>query len=45
MTKLKELGKMIGAQRIYLVSTIAQSTGDVTAASCNLDGVLERIRV
>ena len=45
LTKLKELGKMIGAERIYLVSTVAQSTGDVNAASCNLDGVLERIRI
>jgi hypothetical protein len=42
--KLKELGKLIGARRIYLVSSIAQSTGGVDAASCNLDGVLERIQ-
>jgi len=35
--------ELIGAKRIYLVSNIAQSTGDHRIASCNLPGLLERI--
>ena len=43
-TKLKKHAEMIGAKRIYLVSNVPQSTGDAHTASCDLHGVLERIR-
>jgi uncharacterized protein len=44
MHRLDMSGDMIGASRRFLVSQTARSTGDDVRASCNLSGLLERLR-
>jgi predicted AAA+ superfamily ATPase len=43
MGKLKKNAEMIGARRVYLVSNVAESSGDDRAASCNLGDILTRL--
>lgn len=44
MDRLDRAADMIGASRRFLVSQTARSTGDETRASCNLPGLIARLR-
>ncbi len=44
MSRLDKTADMIGASRRFLVSQVSRSTGDEERASCNLAGLLERLR-
>jgi hypothetical protein len=44
MTRLHKTADMIGASRRFLVSQVRRSTGDDERASCNLPGLIERLR-
>ncbi len=44
MDRLDATADMIGASRRYLVSKTRRTTGDDVRASCDLDGMIERLR-
>lgn len=44
MKRLHKTADMIGASRRFLVSQVRRSTGDDERASCNLPGLIERLR-
>jgi predicted AAA+ superfamily ATPase len=44
MTRMEKAADLIGASRRFLVSQVARSTGDEKRASCNLSGLIERLR-
>lgn len=44
MGRLDKAAAMIGASRRFLVSQVSRSTGDEERASCNLAGLIERLR-
>jgi len=44
MARLDQVADMIGASRRFLVSQTGRSTGDEVRASCNLPGLIQRLR-